>query len=88
VDQLKIDRSFVTNLTRDDGSAAIVRSTIDLGRNSQLEVVAEGVENRATWARKRGARLRYRAGLLHRRPLTRDGVGDWLAARSPRDWSR
>ena len=41
VDQLKIDRSFVTNLIRDESSAAIVRSTIDLGHNFRLEVVAE-----------------------------------------------
>ncbi|HBO1343796.1 MULTISPECIES: EAL domain-containing protein [Pseudomonas] len=44
VDYIKIDQSFVMSLGRDDDSAAIVRSTIDLAHNLGLEVVAEGVE--------------------------------------------
>src|SRR5207253_2826485 len=42
--RLKIDRSFIQNMTEDTGDAAIVRSAIDLGHNLGLEVVAEGVE--------------------------------------------
>src|SRR3954454_15643905 len=44
LDEVKIDRSFVTGMADDDGDAVIVRSTIDLARNLGLEVVAEGVE--------------------------------------------
>jgi EAL domain-containing protein (putative c-di-GMP-specific phosphodiesterase class I) len=43
VDELKIDRSFVLGLTKDQ--AAIVRSTIDLAHDLGLVVVAEGVES-------------------------------------------
>ena len=43
--ELKIDRSFVSDLVRNDSDAVIVRSTIDLGHNLGMEVVAEGVEN-------------------------------------------
>lgn len=49
VDELKIDKSFVTNMHTDDDDAVIVRSTIDLGRNLGLEVVAEGVETKEHW---------------------------------------
>lgn len=49
VDSIKIDRSFVTNMVADEDSAIIVRSTIDLGHNLSLEVVAEGVESQAVW---------------------------------------
>jgi len=49
VDELKIDRSFVTGMTSDENDAVIVRSTIELGRHLGLRVVAEGVESRRVW---------------------------------------
>ncbi len=51
VDELKIDKSFVMGMERDDDDAKIVRSTIDLAHNLGLSVVAEGVENAAILAR-------------------------------------
>ncbi len=51
VHEVKIDRSFVTHMAVDPDDAMIVQSIIDLGRNLSLSVVAEGVENAATWAR-------------------------------------
>jgi len=44
VDEIKIDKSFVLNMMSDKQAAVIVRSTIDLGHNLGLKVVAEGVE--------------------------------------------
>jgi diguanylate cyclase (GGDEF)-like protein len=46
--ELKIDRSFVTDLCRNDDDRFIVRTVIDLGHNLGLRVVAEGVEDRET----------------------------------------
>jgi diguanylate cyclase (GGDEF)-like protein len=48
IDEIKIDQSFVTDMTRNDSDRAIVRSIIDLGHNLGLEVVAEGVEDAPT----------------------------------------
>jgi EAL domain-containing protein (putative c-di-GMP-specific phosphodiesterase class I) len=45
--KIKIDRSFVTSMISDRDDVVIVRSTIDLGRNLGLQVVAEGVESKA-----------------------------------------
>ena len=45
VDELKIDKSFVLNMESDAGDEKIVKSTIDLGHNMGLRVVAEGVES-------------------------------------------
>ena len=50
-DTLKIDRYFVRTMAANQGSAKIVRSVVKLGRDLDLEVVAEGVEN-AIMARK------------------------------------
>ena len=85
VDQLKIDRSFVTSLIRDEGSAAIVRSTIDLGHNFRLEVVAEGVEDRETWDAVKALGCDTAQGYFISRPLARDGLGEWLLARTQPD---
>ena len=65
VSEIKIDRSFVMNMDNDEDDAIIVRSTIDLGRNLGLDVVAEGVETPETWdlLTPSGAR---RPGLLPR----------------------
>jgi diguanylate cyclase (GGDEF)-like protein len=49
VDEVKIDRSFVGTMTVDSSSAAIVRAAIDLGHGLGLVVVAEGVEDEATY---------------------------------------
>jgi diguanylate cyclase (GGDEF)-like protein len=46
VDEIKIDRSFVQRMAADRSDDVIVRSTIDLGHNLGLRVVAEGVEDR------------------------------------------
>lgn len=53
VHELKIDRSFVTDMESSPEAAAVIRSTLDLGRSLDLTVIAEGVENepqrRALW---------------------------------------
>lgn len=43
--QLKIDHSFVSDMDTKQKRLAIVQSTVDLGKNMSLEVIAEGVEN-------------------------------------------
>jgi diguanylate cyclase (GGDEF)-like protein len=47
VSELKIDRSFVSDMDRNKDDRVIVKSTIDMARNLGLEVVAEGVERAA-----------------------------------------
>ena len=44
-DKIKIDRSFVSRMSVDDTSRAIVRSVIKLGRVLGIDIVAEGIEN-------------------------------------------
>jgi diguanylate cyclase (GGDEF)-like protein/PAS domain S-box-containing protein len=49
IHQIKIDKSFVGNMALDKNDFTIVRSTIDLAHNLGLRVIAEGVEDHATW---------------------------------------
>jgi diguanylate cyclase (GGDEF)-like protein len=49
LDTLKIDKSFVLNLTQNDNDAVIVRSMIDLAHNLGRLVVAEGIEQKDVW---------------------------------------
>jgi len=79
VDELKIDRSFVRDCATDDSDAAIVRSTIDLGRNLGLRVVAEGVEDRPTWEHLAELGCDVAQGYLLSRPLPADQLPAWLA---------
>jgi diguanylate cyclase (GGDEF)-like protein/PAS domain S-box-containing protein len=49
VNEIKIDKSFITAMMADSASVSIVRSIIELGHNMGLKVVAEGVENAEPW---------------------------------------
>jgi diguanylate cyclase (GGDEF)-like protein len=51
IDEIKVDKSFVMGMGGDENDAVIVHSTVDLGRNLGLHVVAEGVEDEAAWRR-------------------------------------
>jgi diguanylate cyclase (GGDEF)-like protein len=51
IDELKIDKSFVTEMNRDPSDLTIVRSTIALGHDLGLRIVAEGVEDAETLER-------------------------------------
>jgi diguanylate cyclase (GGDEF)-like protein len=48
IDELKIDRSFVTPMLRDENDLIIVRSTINMAHDLGLKTIAEGVEDTAT----------------------------------------
>ena len=76
--ELKIDRSFVTDLLVDDAHAAIVRSVIDLSHNLGYVVVAEGVEDTETAERLRALGCDSLQGYVIARPMPADAVLGWL----------
>ena len=79
VDRLKIDRSFVTDLPGDAGSAAIAQAIVRLGKSLGLQVVAEGVETQAQrdWVRAEGCDAEQ--GFIDGQPLALAPFEDWLA---------
>ena len=85
VDALKIDQSFVGGMLADEGSAIIVRSTVELGHNLGLGVVAEGVESEAHWDSLRALGCDTAQGHFVGRPIPTAQFDEW-ESQSP--WTR
>jgi diguanylate cyclase (GGDEF)-like protein len=82
VQAIKIDRSFVSEMCDDASDATIVRSTIDLGRNLGLDVVAEGVETQEVWTVLRGLGCTLAQGFLIGRPVPADQFTAFVSRRA------
>ncbi|WP_426210697.1 putative bifunctional diguanylate cyclase/phosphodiesterase [Massilia sp. TWP1-3-3] len=83
VDELKIDKSFVLNMEHDSGDTKIVRSTIDLGHNMGLRVVAEGIESEAVWRLLAALGCDQGQGYFMSRAMPGDELAAWIAAWVP-----
>ena len=81
VREIKIDKSFVTDMATNWDGAAIVRSTIDLGHNLGLRVVAEGVEDARTEELLRQYGCDFIQGFHISRPVAPALLGPWLRTR-------
>lgn len=83
IDELKIDRAFVTQLPHDRRNAAIVRAIIDLAHNVGIEVVAEGVESTAAlrWLRQQGCERAQ--GFYLSKPMPAEKFVPWM-----RNWEQ
>ncbi|CAN5558315.1 hypothetical protein BH10ACT11_BH10ACT11_06810 [soil metagenome] len=80
VDELKIDRSFISQMSGDARSAAIVRSTIELGHALDLDVVAEGVEHEAALDTLVTFGCDYAQGYHFSRPIPAGAFARYVAA--------
>jgi diguanylate cyclase (GGDEF)-like protein len=76
VQTLKIDRSFVMEMCEDASDATIVRSTIDLGRNLGLDIVAEGVESQEILDALRDYGCTLAQGYFIGKPMPAEEVAD------------
>ncbi|MEU7901407.1 EAL domain-containing protein [Actinoplanes sp. NPDC049118] len=71
-DELKIDRTFVRDLTAGTPDAVMVRSAVDLGHNLGLSVVAEGVEEVEALLRLREMNCEFAQGYALSHPVPAD----------------
>jgi diguanylate cyclase (GGDEF)-like protein len=78
VGEMKIDQTFVRNMILDSDDLVIVRSTIELGHNLGLKVVAEGVEDKATLDKLNQFGCDLAQGYYISRPLPPEQVELWL----------
>ena len=83
VSEIKIDRSFVTNLVDNPANQVIVRSTIDLARNLGLLSTAEGVETGSALQWLREAGCDQAQGYHIARPMTAEALTSWLSDYEP-----
>ncbi|HET9771965.1 MAG TPA: EAL domain-containing protein, partial [Acidimicrobiia bacterium] len=82
VDELKIDRAFITDLAEDARDRAIVRSIVEIGRSLNLTVVAEGVEDERGLDVLRALGCHVAQGYHCCRPASGPDITGWLSKRS------
>ncbi len=83
IDELKIDRSFVSPMMQDESDLIIVRSTINLGHDLGLTVIAEGVEDELTLKRLATLGCDLAQGYHLSRPLAPEAFAAWVADNAP-----
>ena len=81
--EVKIDRAFVLGASGGGADAAIVRSLISLAGALDIRVVAEGVEDGATWRLLSSAGCDVAQGWYCARPMPPGAVVSWLSRSSP-----
>jgi EAL domain-containing protein (putative c-di-GMP-specific phosphodiesterase class I) len=79
VDEVKLDKSFVLNMTSDPDDPAIVRSTIELAHNLGLQLVAEGVEDQETLELLASLGCDLAQGFHLARPMSADDLARLVA---------
>ena len=78
IDEIKVDRSFVMEMTEDEDDDVIVLATIELAHNLGLNVVAEGVHDKKTWDRLNVLKCDFAQGHYISEPLNSDDFSNWL----------
>ncbi|MEP7155076.1 MAG: GGDEF domain-containing phosphodiesterase [Betaproteobacteria bacterium] len=81
LDELKIDKLFVQHMRQSKADQQIVRSVIDLAHNFELSVVAEGVEDEATYKDLKKMGCDMAQGFLMSPALTSPKLLEWLKQR-------
>ncbi len=81
IDRLKIDRAFVSELQKDVCGGHIASMVIELGRNLNLTVIAEGIEDEAQAQTLRKLGCHEGQGYLYAKPMTPPLLKEWLIAR-------
>lgn len=78
IQELKLDRSFVTNLIENRDDQVIVETTIAIAKQLRLQVVAEGIEDGETLTRLAGIGCDIGQGYHIQKPLPEHEFRDWL----------
>lgn len=78
ISKLKIDKSFIIDMIKDDNDAIIVRSTIELAHNLGMQVIAEGIENKDVLELLAILGCDLGQGYFISRPISNNDFKDWI----------
>jgi len=84
IDMVKMDQSFVDDLSRGAGDAALVRSVVELGEALDMQIVAEGIERQDQLDCLSGLQCDVGQGYFFARPLDQSAMSTLLDAQVPR----
>jgi diguanylate cyclase (GGDEF)-like protein len=85
VDALKIDRSFITQMTHNKEGETIIRTLVQLGKALSIETLAEGIEQAHELSLLQGQRCDSGQGFLFARPLEQADTAAFLRKWSPKE---
>lgn len=78
VAKIKIDKSFITDMLKNNSDAVIVRAAIEFGHNLGFKVVAEGVESQEVWNHLKDLGCDSAQGYFMSHPLPSDKLIEWM----------
>ena len=78
ISKLKIDKSFIIDMLKDDSDAMIVRSTIDLAHNLGMQVIAEGIEEKEILELLSILGCNLGQGYFISKPISKDDFKQWI----------
>jgi EAL domain-containing protein (putative c-di-GMP-specific phosphodiesterase class I) len=79
--ELKLDRSFVTNVEVGSRAAIVLEATVALSRRLEMSTVAEGIETQAEWDFLRGLGCDIAQGYFIAKPMSASAFAEWLEQR-------
>ncbi len=79
--ELKIDKSFIIDIETNENDEAITNASIQMAHGLGLSVVAEGIEDKATWQRLKQMSCDSGQGYWIARPMPVDALHEWLSSR-------
>jgi EAL domain-containing protein (putative c-di-GMP-specific phosphodiesterase class I) len=78
VDELKIDRSFISQIESSAQRDALIRTFVQLGRSLKIETIAEGIEDQAQLSRLQEEQCDVGQGFLFARPMAADRCREFV----------
>jgi len=87
VNEMKIDRTFIKDMATDEDDRSIVDTTINMGHNFGLRVVAEGVEDRETVELLNKMGIDQVQGFYYGRPMPIGELYDWMTVDNKVAWA-